>query len=198
MSGIDSFAVTALVVAVIALLTTICQLLQQYLATADGYRRCQASIMGCWAQYTRLRWRWRWREFRFETLYTIPRAQCPHIMTILEQATKSIAMDFTGSGRGIATKRPAMPLVRRDNFYSSKRAAALSLDSFYNCNDELVSWLPLLHWLHETTRASFESVEIPRPNIVSNITPESSLKWRRFPALVMRERSWDSQPPDIT
>lgn len=52
-----NIAVVALVVALVALLTTIGQLLQQYLATADGYRRCQQSVMGRWAKRTRLRWR---------------------------------------------------------------------------------------------------------------------------------------------
>jgi hypothetical protein len=67
---VDPVAVTALVVALVALITTIGQLLQQYFATADGYRRCQRSVMGDWAQRTRLRWRW--SQFRFETLYTTP------------------------------------------------------------------------------------------------------------------------------
>ncbi|KAG9241993.1 hypothetical protein BJ878DRAFT_195333 [Calycina marina] len=35
------------------------QLLQQCFATADGYRRCQRSVMGEWSSKTRLRWRWR-------------------------------------------------------------------------------------------------------------------------------------------
>jgi hypothetical protein len=65
-----NIAVVALVVALVALLTTIGQLLQQYLATADGYRRCQQSVMSHWAKRTRLRWRW--SQFRFETLFVTP------------------------------------------------------------------------------------------------------------------------------
>jgi len=60
----------ALAIALVAFITAFGQLLQQYFATADGFRRCQRSVMGEWATKTRLRWRW--REFRFETLYTIP------------------------------------------------------------------------------------------------------------------------------
>src|SRR5882672_11507092 len=71
MGGLDTnVAVTALAIALVALITAVGQLLQQYFATADGYRRCQRSVMGDWAKKTRLRWRW--REFRFETLYTTP------------------------------------------------------------------------------------------------------------------------------
>jgi len=52
----DNVAVAALVIALIALITAIGQLLQAYLGTADGYRRCQSSVMGNWAKRTRLRW----------------------------------------------------------------------------------------------------------------------------------------------
>jgi hypothetical protein len=46
MSGTDNIAITALVVSLIALVTTVGQLLQQYFVTADGYRRCQSSVIG--------------------------------------------------------------------------------------------------------------------------------------------------------
>jgi len=67
---IDPVAVTALIISLVALLATFGQVLQQYLATADGYRRCQPSVMGQWGKKTKLRWRW--REFRFETVYYVP------------------------------------------------------------------------------------------------------------------------------
>ena len=70
MANDTTLSVAALVVALVALLTTLGQLLQQYFATADGYRRCQSSVIGPWAKRTRLRWRW--SEFRFETLFTTP------------------------------------------------------------------------------------------------------------------------------
>ncbi len=61
----------ALAVALVALITTVSQVLGQFLATADGYRRCQASVMGGWAKMTHRHFRW--SEMRFETLYTTPR-----------------------------------------------------------------------------------------------------------------------------
>jgi hypothetical protein len=42
----DNAAVAALVIAPIALITAIGQLIQAYLGTADGYRMCQSSVMG--------------------------------------------------------------------------------------------------------------------------------------------------------
>jgi len=66
----DHLAVVALIVSLIALLFTLIQLLAQIFATADGYRRCQPSVLGRWAALTKMRWRW--TQFRFETLYSTP------------------------------------------------------------------------------------------------------------------------------
>jgi hypothetical protein len=70
MTFIDPVALTALVISLVALLATTGQLLQQYFATADGYRQCLPSVMGRWGTMTKLRWRW--REFRFETIFYVP------------------------------------------------------------------------------------------------------------------------------
>ena len=218
--GTDRVAVTALVVSLVALLTTVGQLLQQYFATADGYRRCQASVMGHWAQRTRLRWRW--RQFRFETLYTVPEifiakggvfARENEVLilgdttsrqlslappaAIWNQDTESAVTNITGSNPGVKLGGTVKPQKRNGDLRSSKRAVLLSPDLLHSHSDELVSWLPLLHWLHEGTRASFESVGIPRPSFVGDTTPDALLTWRTFPALVMQERSWDFQPPDV-
>ena len=63
-------AAAALGIALAALAIAITQLLGQLFATADGYRRCQPSVMGAWAKHTKLRWKW--SEMRFETLFQTP------------------------------------------------------------------------------------------------------------------------------
>ena len=60
----------ALIVALLALVIALGQLIQQIFGTADGYRRCQQSVIGPWAKYTKLRWRW--SQFRFETKFATP------------------------------------------------------------------------------------------------------------------------------
>jgi hypothetical protein len=70
MNSTDALALAALVVALVALANTISQVLQQYFATADGYRRCSKSVMGDWAKFTRRRFKW--RELRFETIFATP------------------------------------------------------------------------------------------------------------------------------
>ena len=73
MSGETSLGAAALVIALVALAISTGQLLQQIFSTAEGYRRCQPSVLGPWAKYTRLRWRW--SQFRFEVIYTTPRIE---------------------------------------------------------------------------------------------------------------------------
>ncbi|TVY50192.1 hypothetical protein LCER1_G007534 [Lachnellula cervina] len=121
-----SIAATALAIALVAFVTALGQLLQQYFATADGYRRCQRSVMGEWATRTRLRWRW--REFRFETLYTTP----------------EIFMTSTGPDR------PDQVLIEGE---ANSRAVTLapyprtSPQGTRNIN-ETVCWVTFLHQLH--------------------------------------------------
>jgi hypothetical protein len=40
------FGLVALIVSLVALVTTVLQVLQQYYSSAEGYRRCAASVMG--------------------------------------------------------------------------------------------------------------------------------------------------------
>lgn len=63
-------SVIALVVSLVALIVTLSQALQQYFATAEGYRNCAASVIGPWHE-TRRR-RFVWSEFRVECIYEAP------------------------------------------------------------------------------------------------------------------------------
>jgi len=66
----DTLAVTAIVVALIALLSTVGQILQQYIGTSEGYRRCQSSVMGLWGQSTRRKFHF--GEMRFDVFFQTP------------------------------------------------------------------------------------------------------------------------------
>ena len=70
MDASDDVAIVALVVATIALTVALGQISQQYLGTAEGYRRCKEEVIGAWAARTHRKWHW--YEFRFETKYTTP------------------------------------------------------------------------------------------------------------------------------
>jgi hypothetical protein len=42
----DVLALIALLISLVALFTTVLQVLQQYFSSAEGYRRCAESVMG--------------------------------------------------------------------------------------------------------------------------------------------------------
>lgn len=200
MGSIDiHLAASALAIALVALLTALGQLLQQYFATADGYRRCQKSVMGYWATRTRLRWRW--REFRFETLFTTPEifltgngapVKEGQILIIgsddSRKLTMSSAEEQVFSATGIYTH-----LVRGLYGYgreATKNTRPNPRGKLEDSSDELACWHPLLHWIHNTTEASIGNEHHP-PLKRASFTV-------RLPALVFRERSWDFQPLDVT
>ena len=60
----------ALAVALVALVVTFSQLVAQLFSTAEGYRRCQESVIGEWSQYSYRRWRE--TQWRFETIVVTP------------------------------------------------------------------------------------------------------------------------------
>ena len=51
-------ATAALAIAISALVIAVGQLISQLFSTADGYRRCQPSVIGDWFQLVKLRFRW--------------------------------------------------------------------------------------------------------------------------------------------
>jgi hypothetical protein len=55
----------------------------------------------------------------------------------------------------------------------------------------MVCWIPLLHWIHETT-----GLAIGGSNYEQEITNQLPYQ-TRLPAIVFREQSWDFQPPDV-
>lgn len=164
-----SVAVAALVVALVALFTALGQLLQAYLATADGYRRCQDSVMGLWAKETKLRWRW--AEFRFETTFVIPR--------IIYRSAISPPKGGIIDGEVFLTNTPAN-LEASMTFPGWEDQKAWN---YYN-SDNFCCWIPLLAHLHRQGG-----------NIVTDfIHGQTTVS---LPAVQLIRKSWDFMPPDV-
>jgi hypothetical protein len=70
MANQTDVSTTALVVSLIALIIAIGQLAQQLFGTAEGYRRCQESIIGPWSRLRRRRFRF--SELRIQTQFMTP------------------------------------------------------------------------------------------------------------------------------
>lgn len=200
MAGTDTnLAAAALAIALVALITTVGQLLQQYLATADGYRRCHKSVMGDYARKTRLHWRW--REFRFETLYTtpeifltgegIPKRSSQVVLTGTNESRRDSLVPKLYMSHGnvvIDDERFETPYVQGTG---QRHSTEKYPGSFGSYRGEMASWIPLLHGVHETVHASLRP---EKRNPDSNIFPPPRL---RLPSIIFRERSWDFQPQDV-
>lgn len=63
-------AIAALIIAVVAFITTVVQLAQTIIATAKGLPNCSKRVMGKWAKFTKRSFRW--RELRLEIHFTAP------------------------------------------------------------------------------------------------------------------------------
>lgn len=200
MSGDTDLAIIALIVSLVALFTTIGQLLQQYFATADGYRRCHKSVMGEYGKKTRLHWRW--REFRFETIYTTPEiflvgnGSPSRVGQVLLTDTKD-SREKSLVPNDVAELDELFPEHLQVVQYSSNRGRIGSTKNMQTKKQNLTywgeqaSWVPFLHWLHQKSGESLGSDEKFRDP--EGLPPSH----RRLPAVIFRQRSWDFHPPDI-
>lgn len=206
-----SVALAALAIAIVALAIALGQLLSQVFSTAEGYRRCQRSVMGPWFKRTRLRFRW--SQFRFETLVTTPElvlAQYP-----LSGCVRSIPV--APARRAGRKDRPVLPT--NENYvppdpYSPLNAPSsleqvsiigdpnsigrtlLPRESKADPTNELVCWIALLRSLHYNAKS-----------VLDQVPKDMKQKWEAYlreiseqtswPAVRFKERSWDFMPPDV-
>lgn len=124
MSREDGVSTVALFVSLIALLIALGQLLQQIFGTAEGYRSCNASVMGPWAK-TRHR-TFHLRELRLETLFQTPE------FALVETASDGVepAMDdplIASSGDSARSVKTRKSLVYTID------GSQKSLESTYTC-----------------------------------------------------------------
>ena len=204
MASDTTISTLALAVALVALVTTVSQVLGQFLATADGYRRCQSSVMGRWAKLTHRRFRW--SEMRFETLYTTPQF-------------------------GLFPYTPGQSVSKETNAYGTKEmryqldGSAWSKEATY-CETtrgphlaggtENVSWLRFIEALHRNTEdslklfgVSFEDVvskkelrdsvnQVAQGKILDGIAQNAfGSQGYLIPDLKLQRRSWDFVPPEV-
>ncbi|CAF9923079.1 hypothetical protein IMSHALPRED_005846 [Imshaugia aleurites] len=182
----DNTAVVAIIIALIAFFVTTAQLLQALFGTAEGYRRCQASVIGAWA--TKTRRVWRWSEFRFETIFTTPNIHLYSVMD--EQRPVHLGAFIEGS-----------PTSRRETYTDQVSLGGTErlreFNGYSEANDDLVSWLSFLSMLHHFQFFYFSDTIYGR-NPQFNLNDSWALAGKMTcPAITFRTRSWDFMPPDI-
>ncbi|KAI4091325.1 MAG: hypothetical protein LQ348_006005 [Seirophora lacunosa] len=185
-------ASAALAVALTALAIAIVQLLGQLFATADGYRRCQPSVMGAWAQYTRLRWKW--SEMRFETLFTTPEILLMNYKLFPETTSKPTGSIWRRDYQWIGE----MPGAIEDGSFEDRQiyrridcldANLVDENKGSGMRDEMACWLPFLNSIRDNERRVYRC---SRSN-------EDTSKYHtlRRPVCGLVQRSWDFMAPEL-
>ncbi|KAF2732232.1 hypothetical protein EJ04DRAFT_340655 [Polyplosphaeria fusca] len=219
----DNVATTALVIAVLALFIAIGQFTQQIFGTAEGYRRCQDSVIGPWARLTRLSWRW--QGIRFETKFTTPVILFLPEATMYHQGLTQKTGDYflrlikpeddkSALSWSLAEtirywiwirreqKGPPAHMVKKILSATTAQQSSENLVAENMHKADAVTWMPLLRALIDCERR-YEAVTSygADPPLDSQFTPLYS-KLRpnlgvTLPALRLVERSWDLIPPEV-
>lgn len=200
----DPVSTVALIVALVALFTTMSQVVAQLFATADGYRRCQDSVMGPWAKRTRRRFRW--SEMRYETRYTTPRFG---LFKTVVGDIYAYPVEDSDSGTGaIRFHRVLGTQSTRDNHYRldgssrSMRATFIGQASRkYSVSTEQVSWVMFLEALHYNSRFTYRGLGEFQPDTPPQQMLElpSSVEDQPYSVydVTIEERSWDFMPAEV-
>ncbi|KAL8997137.1 MAG: hypothetical protein Q9169_003520 [Polycauliona sp. 2 TL-2023] len=189
----SKIAIAALVVALVALLTTISQVLGQLFATADGYRRCQASIIGGWGRLTHRKFRW--SELRFETIYTTPRfALMPYTGKTVNHEMGRMMSQMGGS-----TFEPQeyKPLDGSPEMIQKTYATPLHQPSglgVFNQFNEMASWVRFIDALHSNAA---ETRMLIRSAKRGDTNPGEDWNGYTIPMITSQRHSWDFVPPEV-
>lgn len=181
----DNTAVVAIIIALIAFFVTTAQLLQALFGTAEGYRRCQPSVIGRWAEKTRRKWRW--SEFRFETMFTTPDIHLG-LLNLQYQAQNMVFIEGSESSR-VRTYLDGTSLSGR---------AYLGLHHVYSdTSQDLASWFLLLDMLHCLQYSVFHNAGCAGLQQFNDRGGSVLNGNMSCPAIRFRTRSWDFMPPEI-
>ena len=195
-----TISTAALAVALVALVSTISQVLGQFFATADGYRRCQPSVMGGWAKLTRRKFRW--SEFRFETIYTIPH------FSLSTYEGKPIYLETSRRSMGSMMVRiPRYPLDGSDEMLRKTYCqSGRMMRDWSDSADEMASWVNFIEVFHRNSSQTLRCMQglIAKAHtsevVVHVIEEAKEIKQYQgylIPFVTPRKRSWDFVPPEV-
>jgi hypothetical protein len=194
-------AAAALVVSLVALFATFMQVLQQYIASAQGYQQCNEKVIGEWAK-TKSR-RFAWEELRFEVQFDAPVIfVCPpknkfgpvpdaHIY-VLDGTDESIRDSWT-------------TLIRNPIADYKQKSAK---EKIHTADNERASWTTLLsaiqqmeHDSREWQQDQYGTTKPPRDAFLKNgipSTPPALHATHTLSVALQRKRkSWDTMPSNI-
>ena len=195
-----TIASAALAIAIAALLIALGQLIQQLFGTADGYRRCQSSVIGGWSTLARRRFRW------YVHLHS-----CAHVLTCrltwkvvvwLEVRVTTPhfeIMPFEGSVVGKHMIALDGTSHSRQRTFTRTRLTLQETTEFKE-DEDAVSWTSLLTAIHDSqqlqllgaSQASRFLLEDGNSDKLEFISSLSDIVFA-----IPKNRSWDLMPPDV-
>ncbi|QSZ28913.1 hypothetical protein DSL72_003419 [Monilinia vaccinii-corymbosi] len=196
MSGFDQlsqnvFGLVALVISVIALLTTCLQVLQQYFSSAEGYRRCAESVMGPWNKGTHRKLNM--KEFRVEVVFETPVIFIASPTNIRGPIMDKPIFYLDGSKKSCDE---TMVLEPDEQVKMDKEA----VQRVHTADDERASWVTLLSNLQKKERDS-RVWDLGRRLLRAPMGANALIKAPTYELAVglqVKTRSWDFVPPSIT
>lgn len=195
----DYVSLVALLISLAAFATTLLQVLQQYLASADGYRRCAPSVIGPWSskfRHTELnennansciegtKRKFRRRELRFEVVF-----ETPVIFLAPPDNKKGPIAD-----RDIHNMDGTDESYRISNIYKPEKESEEVRIS--TVDDERASWMTLLAAI-QREEADSRAWELKHRHTPRGINYEKP-KYTICHSLQKKTRSWDFMPPAVT
>lgn len=215
-------AVVSLVIALIALLGTVMQVLQQYYASATGFSNCDRRVIGKWHNYKERRFKW--KELRFEVRFKAPvvfvcpanntKGPVPDVVWIIDGSQKSQEDTMTDS---IVAQPPPVPVdkssslprwrLRQRPTNSSLKQKITRVDRdhekrIHTADNERATWLTMLTEFQrmEMESSNWQDTEYRwhsgRPGQPS-IDPPGFADRKLAIAVQAKPRSWDTMPPNI-
>ncbi|RDL42102.1 Uncharacterized protein BP5553_02081 [Venustampulla echinocandica] len=196
MSSFDSinqnvFGFTALVVSLVALITTVLQVLQQYFSSAEGYRRCAVSVMGDWSKGTHRKLVA--REFRVEVVFETPVIFVAPPTNQFGPIPNRKIHYIDGSDESYTNTRVLKPIAQ-------KKADQEAGTRVHTADDERASWLTLLSMLQRAENDSrvWDNETRTKYGPPRTIRDLPTPKHQIAVGLQSKTRSWDFIPSSIT
>lgn len=183
-------SITALVVSLIALLSTIAQVLQQYFASAAGYLNCNEKVMGTWHETKQ-------RKFRLNQLRYEVEFESPVIFVAPPKNNRSpIPGVFPQVLNGKPVKRlPTRTTLRKVDKRDSEEHGAKA-ERVHTADNERATWVTLLAEIQsmeeESQRWQGSQYKDNGPRGQEPITFEEH--HTLAVAIVPKKRTWDTMP----
>ncbi|PMD34405.1 hypothetical protein L207DRAFT_638901 [Hyaloscypha variabilis F] len=194
--AIDPTALTALIISLVALVATFAQLLQQYFATADGYRQCLPEVMGKeWGSKTRKRMRW--GELRYETIYYVPSLSVDSMSSADTKLTRTDTYPFSIKWSDVDLSRKYILAAEE------KTNAQLQEEDRRELTEgsgEKVCWVALLKRLRIAqgdTKKVFDAAAVRKIQGEGSAQMEQSSSTPVDVRMRILRRSWDFMPAEI-